>query len=137
MSFFNALLIGLKDIGAHKARSLLTMLGIVLGVSSLVAMAAIVKGMENGMKEALIAMGGLDKVLIRDEDVPPFQQHLKDQATGRTIKDVRALQKNANLIRVVSPEMRLDNGYVSVTPLHRNLTNVEALDTLKQRDIQL
>ena len=70
MNLLNAILIGLKDIWAHKFRSLLTMLGIILGVASLVGMAAIVKGMENGMKEAMIAMGGADKVLIRDQDVP-------------------------------------------------------------------
>ncbi len=110
---FNALLIGLKDIWAHKTRSLLTMLGIVLGVASLVAMAAIVKGMENGMKEALIAMGGLDKVLVRDEDVPVYQEHLKDEAPGRTIKDVYSLRASAPLIRVVSPEMGLDDAIVS------------------------
>jgi putative ABC transport system permease protein len=105
MSLINTLLIGFKEIWAHKFRSLLTMLGIVLGVSSLVAMAAIVKGMENGMKESLIAMGGLDKVLIRDEDVPPYQEHLADQAPGRTIYDVQALKSSAPLLRVISPEM--------------------------------
>ncbi|HEY1174277.1 MAG TPA: ABC transporter permease [Verrucomicrobiae bacterium] len=107
MNLFNAIVIGLKEIWAHKFRSLLTMLGIVLGVASLVAMAAVTKGMENGMKEALIAMGGLDKVLVRDEDVPLYQEHLKDQAIGRTIKDVYALRQSAPLIKVVSPEMEL------------------------------
>ena len=107
MNLANALLIGLKHIWAHKTRSFLTMLGIVLGVSSLVAMAAIVKGMENGMKEALIAMGGLDKVLTREEDVPPHQEHLKDQAPGRTIHDVYALKASAPLLRVISPEMSI------------------------------
>jgi len=113
MTFFNTILIGLKEIWAHKLRSLLTMLGIVLGVASLVAMAAVTKGMENGMKEALIAMGGLDKVLVRDEDVPLYQEHLKDQAPGRTIKDVYALQESAPLIKVVSPEMELRGAVVS------------------------
>ncbi|HEY0548784.1 MAG TPA: ABC transporter permease, partial [Verrucomicrobiae bacterium] len=57
MNLPNAILVGLKEIWAHKFRSLLTMLGIILGVSSLIGMSAIVKGMENGMKEALIALG--------------------------------------------------------------------------------
>ena len=70
MNLYNAILIGLKDIWAHKFRTVLTMLGIVLGVSSLVAMAAVITGMEKGMKESMIAMGGLDKVRIDDEDVP-------------------------------------------------------------------
>jgi putative ABC transport system permease protein len=113
MNLANAIFIGLKDIWAHKFRSLLTMLGIVLGVSSLVAMAAITKGMENGMKEALIAMGGLDKVLLRDEDLPLHQQHLQDQAPGKTMKDVHALKAGAPLLRVVSPEMALNRAFVS------------------------
>ena len=45
MNLFNAIGIGLKEIWAHKFRSLLTMLGIILGVSSLVSMSALVKGM--------------------------------------------------------------------------------------------
>ena len=93
MSFLNAIIVGLREILAHKFRSLLTMLGIVLGVSSLVAMAAIVKGMENGMKEAMIALGGLDKALTREAPVPVWQSHLADQAPGRTLRDVEAHQR--------------------------------------------
>lgn len=103
--------VGLKEIWAHKGRSLLTMLGIVLGVASLVAMAAIVKGMENGMKESIIAFGGLDKVLIRDEDPPPHQEHLADQATGRTIIDAYAL-KHAPLVKAVNPEISLGRAII-------------------------
>ena len=104
MNIFNTILVGLKEIWAHKLRSLLTMMGIILGVASLVGMAALVKGMENGMKETMIAMGGADKVLIDDEDVPPEQEHLADQAPGRTMADVIAL-KQAPLLTLVSPEM--------------------------------
>ena len=105
MNLFNTILVGFKEIWAHKFRSLLTMMGIILGVASLVGMAALVKGMENGMKETMIAMGGADKVLIDDEDVPTEQEHLADQAPGRTIADVRALKAGAPLLRLVSPEM--------------------------------
>jgi putative ABC transport system permease protein len=38
MNFTNAIAIGLKEIWAHKFRSLLTVMGIILGVASLVAM---------------------------------------------------------------------------------------------------
>jgi putative ABC transport system permease protein len=109
----NALIIGLKEIWAHKFRSLLTMLGIILGVASLVAMSALVKGMENGLKESLIVLGGLDKVLVRDQQVPAWQQHLADQAPGRTLRDVLALRQGAPLITLVSPEMELQPALVS------------------------
>ena len=107
MNLWNAILIGFKEIWAHKFRSLLTMLGIILGVSSLVAMSALVKGMEVGAKEALIAIGGLQKVRIEPQDVPIQQWQLKDQAVGVTINDVYALEASAPLVTKISPEMRL------------------------------
>ena len=79
MNWFNAVAVGLLEILANKFRSLLTMLGIILGVSSLVAMSALTKGMENGMKEALIAIGGLEKVRIEDQDIPVWQQHIRQK----------------------------------------------------------
>src|SRR5687767_15973976 len=107
MNLLNTIIVGFKEIWAHKARSLLPMLGMILGVASLVAMAALTKGMENGMKETMVAMGGADKVLIDEEEVPPEQEHLANEATGRTMNDVIALRGGAPLIRLVSPEMQI------------------------------
>jgi putative ABC transport system permease protein len=109
MDILTAILVGLKEMWAHKLRSVLTMLGIILGVSSLVAMSALVKGMENGMKETMIAMGGADKVLLEEQNVPPEQEHLADEAPGRTMTDVIALRESAPLLKVVSPEMGLES----------------------------
>ena len=109
MSLFTTIAVGLKEVWTHKFRSLLTMLGIILGVASLVGMAAIVKGMENGLKETMIAMGGADKVLLDEQDVPAYQEHLAEEAPGRTMADVLALRRSAPLIRLVSPEMALNN----------------------------
>jgi len=113
MNLLTTIIVGIKEVWAQRFRSLLTMLGIVLGVASLVGMAAIIKGMENGMKEAMIAMGGADKVLLQQQDVPSYQEHLADQATGRTMLDVQALKTGAPLLRVVSPEMRVENVFVT------------------------
>jgi putative ABC transport system permease protein len=113
MNLFNAILIGCKDIWGHKLRTFLTMLGIILGVASLVGMSALVKGMENGLKESMIAMGGADKVLVRDQQVPPYQEHLADQAPGRTMADVLALRHNAPLIQLVSPEMAVSRAVLT------------------------
>jgi putative ABC transport system permease protein len=107
MTLANTVTVGLKEVWAHKFRSILTMLGIILGVASLVGMAAIIKGMENGMRETMIAMGGADKVLLEEEDVPPEQEHLADQAPGRTMIDARALKTSAPLLHLVSPEMAI------------------------------
>ncbi len=108
MSLWSAILVGLKEIWAHKFRSLLTMLGIILGVSSLIAMSALVQGMENGAKEALIAVGGLQKLRVEPQPLPIEQRHLRDFARGVTLDDVHALRASAPEVVKVSPEMRLE-----------------------------
>ena len=100
-------LAGMREIWSHKFRSLLTMLGIILGVSSLVAMSALVSGMEKGAKEALVAIGGLEKIRVEPQALPIEQRYLTDQAVGITINDVEALQVGAPLVTDLSPEMRL------------------------------
>src|SRR5437763_2346282 len=125
MNFLNTIIVGLKEVWSHKFRSLLTMLGIILGVASLVGMAAIIKGMENGMKETMIAMGGADKVLLEEQDVPTEQEHLADQAPGRTMTDVQALHESAPLLRLISPEMAV--GDIMVTHGEKKMVPEESV----------
>jgi len=104
MNLANVILTGLREIWAHKFRSLLTMLGIILGVSSLVAMSALVKGMEIGLKEGLAAMGGLEKIRVESQlDLPIYQRHLEDRAAGVTLPDIDALRHSAPLVHTVTP----------------------------------
>ena len=105
MNLLNAIISGLRQVWAHKFRSVLTMLGIALGVSSLVATAALVKGMENGLMERVTWFGGIEKVWINPRGVPRHQLHRKDQATGLTVTDAHALRASAPLLRVVSPRL--------------------------------
>src|SRR5204863_4571159 len=73
------------------------------------AMAAIIKGMENGMRETMVAIGGANKVWFEEEDVPTEQEHLADQAPGWTMVDAEALRASAPLLQLVSPEMAVNN----------------------------
>jgi putative ABC transport system permease protein len=121
MNFWNTMFIGMKEIWAHKFRSLLTMLGIILGVSSLVAMSALVKGMENGMKEALVAMGGLEKIRVEfQDDLPPHQRHLADQIPGLLMKDVYSLQSGAPLVENVTPIVEQHGYRTRINVTYRN-----------------
>src|SRR5947208_13897729 len=105
MNLWNAISIGFKEIWAHKFRSLLTMLGIILGVSSLVAMSALVKGMENGMREAVIAIGGLEKVRVEEHGIPPKQRHIADQWVGNTMNDVYPILYKAPRPTIIYPTL--------------------------------
>lgn len=110
MNIWATILVGLKEIWAHKFRSGLTMMGIILGVASLVGMSALVKGMENGMREAMQAIGGIEKVSVVQQELPPNQSHLSDQVVGITMSDVEALKENATLTKLITPEMNLGRG---------------------------
>ncbi len=106
MNLGNTIATGFREIWAHKFRSLLTMLGIILGVSSLVAMSAMVKGLENGLREALVAMGGLEKIRVEQTDeLPAYQRHLIGQASGVTMHDVHALKASATLVNQIVPSV--------------------------------
>ena len=108
MNLVNVIATGLREIWSHKFRSILTMLGIILGVSSLVAMSAMVKGMELGLKEALAAMGGLEKIRVESQlDLPIYQRHLQDRVNGVTMPDVDALRQSAPLVRAVTPSLEV------------------------------
>src|SRR5881394_1535789 len=113
MNLLNSITIGFKEIWAHKFRSLLTVMGIILGVASLVAMSALVKGMENGLRAALIEIGGVEKVRVEEQEIPQDQLHLADQAVGNTINDVYALQQSAPLVKSINPEMRLRGAVIT------------------------
>ncbi len=107
MNLWLGILIGLKEISAHKFRSALTMLGIILGVCSLVGMFALVAGMTQGMHDALNEIGGLEKVTVIDQDPPQDQEHLADLSPGRTMTDVAAIRANCPLVETISPEIDL------------------------------
>lgn len=118
MNFWFGLLIGLKEIGAHKFRSFLTMLGIILGVASLLAMFALTEGIAQGMRAMLAASGGVERVEINNKDPSEELQDLAFLSPGRTMADVNALRKGAPLIDLVSPEIILGNAAIS----HSNKT---------------
>ena len=62
MNLWLGVQVGLKEIAAHKFRSALTMLGIILGVCSLVGMFALVAGITKGMNDYLYEIGGLENL---------------------------------------------------------------------------
>jgi hypothetical protein len=61
--------------------------------------------MENGRKEAFIAVGGLEQVAINAQPIPAWHRHGADRSMGLTLRDVCALQRSAPLVTEATPEM--------------------------------
>ncbi len=106
MNLALGLRVGMREIAAHKARSLLTMLGVILGVASLVCMFAITKGEAVRQLETLRLVGGIERVGIEEKDPSEAVRHMAEISPGRTMADVAAIERGAPLVSHVAPEVR-------------------------------
>lgn len=82
------------------------MLGIVLGVSSLVATLALTAGIERGSRAFMAQMGGLELVRIVDQEISNENLEFWNFSPGRTLQDAVAIRQSANLISHISPELQ-------------------------------
>src|SRR4030095_13764219 len=113
MNLWLGLLMGLKEIWAHKFRSFLTMLGVILGVASLLSMFSLTAGMARGMREYMKQLGGIEFVGVINQEVPPEQEYLWEISPGRTIVDAEAISKARNLVTFVSPVVDISANVVA------------------------
>jgi putative ABC transport system permease protein len=103
MNLWNSFATGLREILSHKFRSFLTMLGVILGVASLLTTFALVEGLAKKSREMLTALGGVESIRIVTKEVPSHQIHMADLSPGRTIADAEAIRDRATLVDAVAP----------------------------------
>ncbi len=108
MNLWLGFLVGLKEIWAHKFRSFLTMSGVILGVASLVSMFALTAGIAKGMREFMEQIGGIERVGITNQEVPPEQEGFFEISPGRTVADAEAIARSAPLVSYVTPVSQLN-----------------------------
>jgi putative ABC transport system permease protein len=104
MLFNETLRVALEALSANKLRSLLTMLGIVIGVAAVIAMVALGTGARKAVNERIAALG---TTLI---SIYPGQWHgpggvASADRAELTIDDADAIQQRATTIAAVQPEM--------------------------------
>ncbi len=107
MKLWLSLLMGLKEIGAHKFRSILTMLGIILGVASLLTTFALTAGIAHGMRDFMTQIGGIEKIDVSRQDPPEEQLSFAEISPGATVADAEIIRRRADLVNYVSPVSEL------------------------------
>ena len=106
--------VALGALRANKLRSLLTMLGIVIGVAAVIAVVALGTGAQTAVKDRISSLG---TTLLT---VMPGQQRgmgvTFDQSMKLTMDDAKALEERATSLTAVQPEMtsRLQVQYQSL-----------------------
>ncbi|MBN1696581.1 MAG: ABC transporter permease [Spirochaetales bacterium] len=110
LTVLESILTGIKEIFHNKTRSLLTMLGITLGVASLITMASIVEGAKISTIEIMNQWGGLNNIRLSysgEETAGTGNLTFGAKRTGITFEDVEVLFKNhSDIIDVISPLVR-------------------------------
>jgi putative ABC transport system permease protein len=97
---------GIADIRSHWSRTLLQLVGIVLGVASVVATFGLIDGGKRQMTEFFDRTGGIRKMFIRNQrDKAPVQTAAERSSKGLTYDDALALQREATTIELVEPTM--------------------------------
>jgi len=98
---------GLFEILTHKLRSFLTMLGVILGVASLITLFALIEGGKQETLTWMKAAGGLEKVVIQDQstDKKDLKRSRYNRSSGRTLGDAQAIAAKCSLVAAVSPEI--------------------------------
>jgi putative ABC transport system permease protein len=100
--------LGFKSIWLHRLRSLLTALGIVFGVSSVIAMLAIGEGASYEAQEQIKNLGS-QNIILRSEK-PPEEQKVSDRASqsyvlqyGLTYLDIQRIRSTIPGVTVIVP----------------------------------
>ncbi|MFN2567785.1 MAG: ABC transporter permease [Gemmatimonadaceae bacterium] len=116
MLFGEVISVALSALRANKLRSLLTMLGIVIGVAAVIAMIALGTGAQKAVKERITALG-TTLVTVRPGQQRGMGVVIADQQVKLTMRDAAAIEERAPNVVAVQPEM---SRTFQVTYLNRN-----------------
>lgn len=91
------LMISLRAIRANKARSILTTLGIVIGVASVVLMSASIKGIDQSFQQGVGALGSdnlyIDKWAWFNNDIPWWELRNRKNLTMEDFEDYKSMAR--------------------------------------------
>jgi len=103
MKIMNLVILAMKALQRNKLRALLTMLGIIIGVASVITMMSIGEGSKQSINESLSSMGSNMITIMPQSNEPGGARIMGSSLKSLTIKDVEALQKDAPDVAKVSP----------------------------------
>ena len=113
MNFTNLFKIAFKAIGNNKMRSFLTMLGIIIGVSSVIIMLALGHGSKETIKQNLNEMGS-NMIFIRSGPDPESGVVWTPEMTQKlTLSDYQALVEQSKYLSAISPNVASGGQFVN------------------------
>ncbi len=114
MNYINLLKIAMNALMRNKFRAFLTMLGIIIGVASVIAMLAIGQGSKQSIKDQISTMGSNMIFVMPGSEQRGGVMMGNSNAQNMKMSDVDALKANVTNIVAISPELRTSGQAVFV-----------------------
>ena len=106
MNYLNSIKIAFNALKRNKFRAFLTMLGIIIGVASVIVMLAIGQGSKKSIQDQLAGMGTNLIFAMPGSDQKGGVRMGNSDAQSMKLSDVEAIQRDCPAISDVSPEVR-------------------------------
>ncbi len=103
MPFREAVAIAVSSLRANKLRSLLTVLGILIGVASVIAVVAITEGLDRYMSDKVLELGSRSFTIQRMPDVITSHEQWREMRKRKNLEllDLEAVRRACDLCREV------------------------------------
>lgn len=98
MWFIEGVVIALQSIWANKLRSILTLIGIIIGVTTVITVVSVINGMNNYVATKINSMGSNTFIIDREGLITSEDEWFEARKRKRiTLKDLRAVEKYCGL----------------------------------------
>lgn len=98
MRFFEGVAIALHAIWANKLRSILTLIGIIIGVTTVIAVVSVINGMDNYVSDRISSMGSNTFVVDKEGIITSEEDYFKKRKRKNfTIADMQAVRRFCGL----------------------------------------
>lgn len=98
MWFLEGVIIAIQSIWANKLRTILTLIGIIIGVTTLIAVVSVINGMNNYVTTKINSMGSNTFIIDKEGLITSEEEWIKTRKRKNiTVEDMRAVERYCDL----------------------------------------
>ena len=135
MNLFNLFKIALKALSNNKLRCFLTMLGIIIGVGSVITMLAIGQGSKESIKANIAEMGSNMIMIMPGTDMRGGVRQSSDDMQKLKPADYESLREGLTYVKGISPEVSSQGQFISGNNNYPSKVSGVAIDYLDIRKL--
>ncbi len=136
MKIYNLLIVAYRSLNKNKVRSLLTMLGIIIGVASVIAMIAIGQGSRDAIEKQIASMGTNVIMISPGAGFRGGVATAAGSAISLKLEDVQAIKTNCSAVKYITPVARANGQVIAINNWNTQINGVY-IDYFDIRDLEI